>query len=193
MHNAELLPINGRLGDADMEKTGINVERGLGTKIETLWDFEIRVSAVCLFLLLVVAYVTGEEFQHTHQAIGYSIAALIITQLLWELLRPHSTRYLDSIFHPPGVRVLFQYASRDLAHSNISSGFFVLVIATVIAVIALAALVLVFFTHNFYSATAVDEMHEVVTYLAVGLVIFHITLVIIASIQRLDPPRASPL
>lgn len=164
-----------------MEKTA--AKDAFGTKIETLWDFEIRASAVCLFLLLVVAYVTGEEYQHTHAAIGYSIAALMITQLLWELLRPHSARYFDSIFHPPRVRTVFQ---RDVGHPKISSGFFVLVVATIIAVIALAALVLVFFTHNFYPATAVDEMHEVITYLAVGLVIFHVALVIVASMQRYE-------
>jgi cytochrome b len=168
-----------------MEKTGIAAKDDLGTKIETLWDFEIRASAVCLFLLLVMAYVTGEEYQHTHPAIGYSIAALMIAQLSWELSRPHSTRYLDSILHPPSVRPLFQ---PNMAHPKISSGFFVLAVATTIAVIALAALVLVFFTHNFYPATAVDEMHEVVTYLAVGLVIFHVVLVIVASLQSLDHP-----
>lgn len=171
-----------------MGNNGMTAEDALSTKIETLWDFEIRASATFLVLLLVVAYVTGEEVQHTHPAIGYAIAALLITQLWWELFRPHPTRYLDSIFHPPRIRSLFERASTDLAHPKISTGFFVLAVAAVIVVIALFALVLIFFTHNFYPATAVDEMHEVVTYFAVGLVVFHIALVIVASMQHLDRP-----
>ena len=37
-----------------------------------------------------VAYATGEEFQHTYMLIGCAIAALIVTNLYWELVRPHS-------------------------------------------------------------------------------------------------------
>lgn len=171
-----------------MDKTGIAAQSGLSTKIETFWDFEIRASAVCLFLLLVVAYATGDEFQHTHVLIGYAVTALLVVHLWWEWFRPHSTRYLDSIFHPPKIQALFHRASGDLAHRKISTGFFVLAVAMLTAVIALFALVLVFLTHNFYPATAVDEMHEVVAYFALGLVVFHIVLVVVASMQRLDRP-----
>jgi cytochrome b561 len=86
------------------------------------------------------------------------------------------------------MQALFQRASDDLAHRKISTGFFVLAVATAVAVIALFALVLVFLTHNFYSATAIDEMHEVIAYLALGLVAFHVVLVIVASMQGLDRP-----
>ena len=153
---------------------------------KSLWDFEIRASAVFLVLLLVVAYVTGEETQHTHAVLGYALAGLVITQIWWELFRPHASRYVDSVFHPKRVAALFKRVSSDLAHGKIAAGTFVLAVAMVIAIISIFALVLVFLTHNFYSATAVDEMHEVVAYFALGLVVFHIALVIIASMQRLD-------
>ena len=38
-----------------------------------VWDVLFRVAAVCLGVLLVLAYVTGEEFQHTHVLIGYGL------------------------------------------------------------------------------------------------------------------------
>ena len=156
------------------------------TAIENLWDFEIRASAVFLALLLVVAYVTGEETQHTHAILGYALAGLVVTQIWWELFRPHSSRYVDSVFHPERVAELFKRVSSDLADGKITAGSFVLAVAMVIAIISIFALVLVFLTHNFYSATAVDEMHEVIAYFALGLVVFHVALVIIASMQRLD-------
>ncbi len=156
------------------------------TAIENLWDFEIRASAVFLALLLVVAYVTGEETQHTHAIFGYALAGLVVTQIWWELFRPHSSRYVDSVFHPERVAELFKRVSSDLADGKITAGSFVLAVAMVIAIISIFALMLVFLTHNFYSATAVDEMHEVIAYFALGLVVFHVALVIIASMQRLD-------
>ena len=53
-----------------------------------VWDVLFRVAALCLGVLLVLAYVTGEEFQHTHVLIGYGLAAVVITTIYWELVRP---------------------------------------------------------------------------------------------------------
>jgi cytochrome b len=166
-------------GGADMQKAAT-------TAIDSLWDFAIRASAVCLALLLVIAYVTGEETQHTHAILGYALAGLVVTQIWWELFRPHASRYVDSVFHPERVAELFKRVSSDLADGTVAAGTFVLAVAMVIATISIFTFVLVFLTHNLYPATAVDEMHEVVAYLALGLVVFHIALVVIASMQRLD-------
>jgi cytochrome b len=174
--------------------TGASAEAGIDTEIAALWDFVVRASGVCLFLLLVVAYATGEEVQHTHMLIGYAIAALLIIGLWWELFRPHQSRYLDSIFHLTKVRALFQHAARKVAHTNkIASGLFVLAVVITVAVIALFALILMFLTHNFYPATNIDEMHEVVAYFALGLVAFHVVVVIVASAEHLDRSKDEPL
>ena len=174
--------------------TGVSAEAGIDTEIGALWDFVVRASGVCLFLLLVVAYATGEEVQHTHMLIGYAIAALLIIGLWWELFRPHQSRYLDSIFHLPKVRALFQRAARQVAHTNkIATGLFVLAVVITVAVIALFALILMFLTHNFYPATNIDEMHEVVAYFALGLVAFHVVVVIVASAEHLDRRKDEPL
>jgi cytochrome b len=165
---------------------GADMQRAAANAIESLWDFEIRASAVFLALLLVIAYVTGEETQHTHAILGYALASLVVTQIWWELFRPHASRYVDSVFHPERAIELFKRVSSDLADGKSAASSFVLAVAMVIAIISIFALVLVFLTHNFYAATAVDEMHEVIAYFALGLVVFHIVLVIIASMQRLD-------
>lgn len=177
-----------------MHDRGVSVEAGLDVEIGALWDFVIRASGVCLFLLLVVAYATGEEVQHTHMLVGYAIAALLIIGLWWELFRAHQSRYLDSIFHPPKVRALFQRAARKVAHTNkIATGLFVMAVVFAVAVIALFALILMFLTHNFYPATKIDEMHEVVAYFALGLVAFHVIVVIVASAEHFDSRKDAPL
>src|ERR1043165_1870655 len=97
-------------------------------EIDALWDFLIRVSAGFLFLLLIVSYATGEEFQHTHALIGYSLIALILVALWWELFRSHQSRYLDSIFHPPGVRKLLRAAGNAVQSNRATTGILVMTI-----------------------------------------------------------------
>jgi cytochrome b len=177
-----------------MHDAGLPAKGSLDTEIATLWDFVVRGSSVCLFMLLVVAYVTGEEVQHTHVLIGYAIAALLLIQLWWELFRPHQSRYLDSIFHLREVLALFQRAGGELTRTNkTTDGLFLMGIAMVVAAISFFALVLIFLTHNFYSATAIDEMHEVVAYFALGLVAFHIVMVVVISTAQFDSRNDMPL
>jgi hypothetical protein len=51
-----------------------------------------------LIALLVLAYATGEEFQHTYMLIAWGGAAVLVTALYWELVRPHSARFADQLF-----------------------------------------------------------------------------------------------
>ena len=48
------------------------------------------------------------------------------------------------------------------------------------------ALLLMVLTHNFYPATDVDEMHEVVAYFALGLVALHVIVVAVASAEHFE-------
>ena len=155
--------------------------------MDVLWDFLIRVSGVCLFLLLIAAYATGEEFQHTYTMIGYAVIALIVVGLWWELFRSHRSRYLDSIFHPPSVRKLFRTAARDVVQTEkVTAGVFVMTVVIIVGLTGIVALLLMVLTHNFYPATNVDEMHEVVAYFALGLVALHVVVVGIATAEHFE-------
>lgn len=52
----------------------------------------MRVAAWIVAVLLVVAYLTGEEIQHTHVLLGYGLAAVPVAGVVWELLAPHARR-----------------------------------------------------------------------------------------------------
>jgi cytochrome b len=158
------------------------LEQGIGA----LWDFMIRVSGVCLFLLLIVAYATGEEIQHTHGIIGYALVALIIVALWWEIFRSHESRYLDSIFHPPSIRRVFRAAGNAIQSNKATAGLFVMTVVVIVGLMGTVALLLMFLTHNFYPATNVDEMHEVVAYFALGLVALHVVVAAIASAEHFE-------
>ena len=153
-----------------------------------LWDILIRISGLCLLALLILAYFTGEEFQHTHAILGYAIAALLLISIYWELIRPHHARFPGSILSAQSIRAFLQSVRSNSAQASarISSAFAVTAIVIVLSVLAFSALLLMLLTHTLWRATSVDEMHEVVAYFALGLVVFHVTMVVIASGEHIE-------
>jgi cytochrome b len=157
-------------------------------KLGVVWDVLIRISGLCLLALLILAYVTGEEFQHTHAILGYAIAALLLISIYWELIRPHHARFPGSILSAQTIRAFLQSVRRNPAQATarISSAFAVTAIVVVLSVLAFSALLLMLLTHTLWRATSVDEMHEVVAYFALGLVVFHVAMVVIASGEHIE-------
>jgi hypothetical protein len=145
---------------------------------DMIWDLLIRLSGIALFVLLVVAYSTGEEFPHTHVMIGYSIAALVAVGIFWAVIRPHHARFPPTVYSPRGVKALFQNADR--APRTLASMFLIL------AALPLCALILMLLTHTLWGTTWIDEMHEAVAYFAVGLVALYVAMVGIASSGHIE-------
>ena len=133
----------------------------------------IRGSGVSLFFLLALAYLTGEEFRHTHEIIGYGIAALLVAGLGWEFLR---SRYEDNSIQPsaPGSASVALFAT-----------------FLVLTILALFTLLLIGGTHTLWGVS-VDEMHEVVAYFALGLTIVYVVTVFIVSFEVIENQRKKP-
>ncbi len=146
-----------------------------------VWDVLLRGAGGGLLLLLAAAYFTGEEFPHTHMLIGYAIAAVALVNLYWELVRPHALRLPGA--HAPHVTfgAVLRAAFAPEAPAVAAVG-----VLGVTAVLAAVALALMAATHNLWPAAAVDEMHEVVAYFALGLVVLHVAVVLIASSEHLE-------
>lgn len=143
-----------------------------------IWDLLIRVSGTGLFLLLVVAYATGEEFQHTHALIGYSIAGLLVVGLFWISIRPHHARFPQIAYSPHALKQQFQRAGK--VPNALASTVLIL------GALPLCALILMVLTHTIWGTTWIDEMHEVVAYFVVGLVAVFIAMVAIASCEHVE-------
>ena len=155
-----------------------NVSGEMPVRPEMIWDLLIRLSGIALSILLVVAYSTGEEFPHTHVMIGYAIAALVAAGIFWLIIRPDHARFPPTIYSARGIKALFQNADR--IPKTLASVFLIL------AALPLCALILMLLTHTVWGTTWIDEMHEVVAYFAVGLVVFYIAMVGIASSGHIE-------
>jgi glycerol uptake facilitator-like aquaporin len=105
--------------------------------------------------------------------IGYAIATLVVVGIFWAIVRPHHDRFPPIIYGPHDIKAQLQNA--DTVPKTLASVFLIL------AALPFCALILMLVTHTVWGTTWIDEMHEVVAYFAVGLVIFYIAMVGVAS------------
>jgi cytochrome b len=151
--------------------------RDINTKMparpDITWDLLIWLSGFVLIVLLVIAYSTGEEYPHTHVVIGYAIATVVAAGILWGIVRPHHLQYPPHVYSPRGIKSVFQNA--EGVPKTLASAFLIM------AALPLCAFLLMWLTHTLWGTTRIDEMHEVVAYFTVGLVVFHVAIVGIAS------------
>jgi cytochrome b561 len=149
-----------------------NARRTESAQSNAVWGLLIQLSGIALLVVLVIAYATGEEYPHTHAMIGYAIAALVVANLFWFALAPRG-RNLPAPYTPGAIKLHFENAG-GLAKTLAS-------LIAVLAALPLGALFVMLITHAVWGATAIDEMHEVVVYFALGLVVLHVVMVGIAS------------
>ena len=154
----------------------IRVEMPVRTDIT--WDLLIWLSGLILFVLLVIAYSTGEEYPHTHVVIGYAIFAVVGAGIVWGIVRPHHIRYPPIVYGPRELKTLFHDAGR--IPKALAFAFLVM------AALPLCAIFLMWLTHMLWGTTRIDEMHEVVAYFTVGLVAFYVAIVGIASSGHIE-------
>lgn len=139
-------------------------------------DRYIRLFGCSVFAILATAYVTGaEETPHTHQMIGYGIAVLLVAALTWELIRFRDNQGSASLSPRP---------------TSPPSGLepaviWLLITLPILAVLAGVALVLMLITHNYWGATLVDEMHEVVAYFGLGLIVVYVMSLLVRALGSL--------
>jgi cytochrome b len=145
---------------------------------DMIWDRLIRLSGIALVVLLVIAYSTGDEFQETHMMIGYGIAVVVVAELVWEIVRPHHAPFAPTPYSSQGITAQFQNA--DSLPKTLASLFLIL------AALPFCALMLMLITHTVWGTTWIDEMHEVAAYFAIGLVVFYVAMVTIASSAHIE-------
>jgi FtsH-binding integral membrane protein len=139
---------------------------------DAVWDLLIQLFGIALFVMLIVAYSTGEEYPHTHVMIGYATAILLAVSLFWLVVKLNDEAP-PKWYNPGEIKVSFQNVGR-LAKT-------LAFLFAILAAVPLCALLIMLVTHSVWGTTKIDEMHEVAAYFAVGLIVPYVVMVGIAS------------
>jgi hypothetical protein len=149
-------------------------------RTDCLWNAMLRSSGGGLLFLLTTAYLTGEEYPHTHLMIGYSIGAVILANVYWELVHPHQLQLTGT--HAP--RISFSAAVRSTVSGD-SPAFVAITVLGLVSILASVTFILMVATH-LWAIPLVEEMHEALAYFILGLVVLHIAVILIGSADYVE-------
>lgn len=148
-----------------------------------VWDPFVRVFHWSLATLFVVTYASGEDAEQLHLAAGYTIVGLIALRIIWGFVGPESARFSNFVKSP---RVVLAYlrdvvsfrAPRHVGH-NPAGGAMIVVLLIMLAGTSITGYLMT--ADAGWGAEDVEEIHEVFANLTIGLIVFHVLGVIMAS------------
>jgi cytochrome b len=163
---------------------GANTESGRDARPETVrvGDPFVRIFHWPLVILFALAWIT-EDLQFLHQPVGYAILSLLALRIAWGFVGSRHARFADFIRSPGAtlayVRdLLAGKAPRVLGHSPLAG---MMVLALMIALIATGASGWLMTTDAYRTARWLEEAHEALASLTLGLVIIHVAAVFLMS------------
>lgn len=171
-----------------MSTVNDTIEAGGDTPPATVkvWDPFVRVFHWSLATLFLVAYLTGDEIEKVHIAAGYTIAGLVALRIVWGLVGPAHARFSNFVRSPRAVLAYMRdtallRAPRYLGHNPAGGA---MIVALLIMLIGTSVTGFMLTTDAFWGAKWAEEMHEVLANLTVGLIVFHVLGVLIASFEH---------
>lgn len=164
------------------------IEAGGATPPATVrvWDPFVRAFHWSLAALFLLAYLTGDEVEQVHIAAGYTIAALLGLRIVWGFAGPRHARFRDFVASP---RAVFRYlrdvallrAPRYLGHNPAGGA---MVIALMAALTGTCVTGILMTTDAGWGSQTLEDVHETLAHLTVGLVVVHVIGVLVASFEH---------
>ncbi len=151
-----------------------------------VWDPFVRVFHWSLAALTLVAFLTGDEAEKVHIAVGYAILALIAARIVWGFVGPAHARFANFVKSPAETlryaqEALRGTAPRYLGHNPLGGAMAVALLAMLLLVCGLGYLLT---TDAYWGAEEIKEIHEAAAYLLLGMVGLHLLGVVWTSLSH---------
>ena len=151
-----------------------------------VWDPLVRVFHWSLATLFFVAYATGDDVEKVHIAAGYTIAGLVAFRVIWGLVGPKHARFSNFVRSPRETLAYLRdvamfRAPRYIGH-NPAGG--VMIVALLVMITGSCITGYMMTTDAYWGSKVLEEVHETFANLTIGLVVFHVLGVLIASFEH---------
>ena len=151
-----------------------------------VWDSFVRIFHWSLVSLFILAFVTGDETEWLHLAAGYAIAVLILLRIIWGFVGSQHARLSDFVRTPREVtgyvrRAIRLRAPRYLGHNPAGGAMIITLLAMLIGISATGFMMT---TDAFWGAQWVEDLHEWLVYVMLGLIALHVAGVVFSSIEH---------
>lgn len=150
-----------------------------------VWDAFVRAFHWGLAVAFFAAWWSGDDYENLHLTAGYAAAALIVMRIAWGVVGTGYARFNQFVRSPATVlSYLADIATgrevRYLGH-NPAGGAMILALFTVVAAICVTGWLM---TDLYWGSTVLEQVHEVLTNIALGLVGLHVLGVLLASYRH---------
>jgi cytochrome b len=153
------------------------------TRPVLVWDLPVRVFHALLALSFFGAYVTAESerWRLVHVTLGYTVVGLAVFRLLWGLFGTRHARFGDFVRGPRAVVRYLGSMLRGRPEHHVGHNP-----AGALAIVAMLGLALLvgasgWASYNELGGDALEEVHEVVANLMLGIVGVHVAGVVLGS------------
>jgi cytochrome b len=151
-----------------------------------VWDPLVRVLHWSLVGLFAFSFLTGDEGKKAHILSGYAIIGLLAVRIMWGFVGPRHARFSSFIYNPvTTVRFLLDSvalkAKRYIGHNPAGGA---MVIALLVSISGIAATGYMMTTDAYWGVEWVEEVHEFLSNLTIGLIGLHVAGVVLASIEH---------
>jgi cytochrome b len=151
-----------------------------------IWDPFVRVFHWCLVASFAVAWLTAEDWKALHMWAGYAAGSLIALRLLWGVVGTRYARFSQFVRSPLAVAayvrdIVTGREARYLGH-NPAGGLMILALIATMATVSVTGWMQT--TDAYWGVEWVEELHEAVASLMLGLVGLHVLGVMVASLRH---------
>ena len=159
-----------------------------------VWDWFVRTFHWCLVIAFTVAFLTEEDTLSLHVWAGYVVGILVIARVLWGFVGPPRARFSDFVYRPIATisyisDLIRSRSVRYLGHSP-GGGAMIVLLLVLLAVTVLTGMIVYGGEHqggllagivSKESAEGLEDVHNVLAYVTLALVLAHIAAAVIAS------------
>jgi len=156
------------------------------TAMVRVWDPFVRIFHWSLVALFVVAFVTGDELERVHVAVGYVIVGLVAARIVWGFIGSRHARFSDFVRPPAETLSYLRRAVRGVAprHIGHNPAGGLMTLALLGMIIAISGTGFMMTTDAFWGAGWVEGLHEGLVDATLGLIALHVGGVVLASIEH---------
>ena len=153
---------------------------------EKVWDPLVRISHWLLAASIVLAWYTRHRFGVWHEYLGYIALVIVVIRICWGFAGPRYARF-NHFVRPPGYTfnytrsVISGTQTRYIGHNPLAGWMAVSLLTMTIMVCASGWL---YTTDRFWGVEWVEELHNIMTYILLALVVLHICGAVFTSLHH---------
>jgi len=149
-----------------------------------VWDPLVRLFHWSLVASFAFSYLTGDEWKQAHIISGYAIICLLFIRVAWGIVGSRHARFSSFIYRPSTILGFIQdslamKARRYVGHNPAGGA---MVITLLVAISGIVTTGYMMTTDTYWGIEWVEDTHEVLVNITLGLVLFHIGGVLLASL-----------